>query len=100
MADYHGPTPYHLNSSDFPSEEERNVFLRAYLTESLNRTPTDGEVDNLWREVEQFIPCSHLVWSLWGLLQVDRDDIDFDYLAYGAQRLCMSRQYAQQLGFW
>ncbi|KAI8055487.1 kinase-like domain-containing protein [Syncephalis plumigaleata] len=65
---------------------ERDTFLRAYLTEALDHTPTDGEVNELWKEVEQFIPCSHLVWALWGLLQADRDDIDFDYLAYGAQR--------------
>ncbi|RKP24157.1 kinase-like domain-containing protein [Syncephalis pseudoplumigaleata] len=100
MANYHGPTPHHLDAAHFPSNEECNRFLHAYLAESLDRPPTADEVHALWGEVEQFIPCSHLVWALWGLLQADRDDIDFDYLAYGAQRLCMSRQYAQQLGFW
>ncbi|KAI9597942.1 kinase-like domain-containing protein [Syncephalis fuscata] len=100
MADYHGPTPHQLNPADFPDKTARHRFLHAYLTELLDRTPTDDEVDALWKEVEQFVPCSHLLWSLWGLLQADREDIDFDYLSYGAQRLRLSHEYAERLGFW
>ncbi len=34
-----------------------------------------------------YIPVSHLVWGLWGLLQAKSSEIDFDYVAYAQQRL-------------
>ena len=34
-----------------------------------------------------YIPVSHLLWGLWGLIQAKSSEIDFDYVAYATQRL-------------
>ncbi|CAG8449126.1 7280_t:CDS:2 [Diversispora eburnea] len=35
--------------------------------------------------------CDHVMWGLWGIIQSFQSDIDFDYFAYGAERLQMFR---------
>ncbi|RKP08642.1 kinase-like domain-containing protein [Thamnocephalis sphaerospora] len=97
-ANYHGPTPHLLEPQHMPNAAERDIFLRAYLEESLGRVPSDDEVETLWNEVQAYIPCSHALWSLWGLLQAGRTDIEFDYLAYGAQRQRLACESALALG--
>ena len=34
-----------------------------------------------------FALASHLLWSLWGLIQAANSNIEFDYLEYSAQRV-------------
>jgi thiamine kinase-like enzyme len=34
-----------------------------------------------------YVPASHLLWALWGLIQARQSSIDFDFEAYARQRL-------------
>lgn len=41
----------------------------------------------LLRKAQAHLPLVHLKWGLWGLIQDQMSDVDFDYLAYGKQRI-------------
>ena len=45
------------------------------------------EVQRVMREANALALASHLMWSLWGLIQAAQSNIEFDYLAYSGQRL-------------
>ncbi|KAI9471531.1 kinase-like domain-containing protein [Coemansia mojavensis] len=80
MADYHRDSdPHLLNEMDFPTESQRQAFLRTYRIAA--------DVAAYEREIEPFIAASHLHWGLWGLIQAASSDIDFDYVGYATQRL-------------
>jgi len=40
----------------------------------------------LYREVNKFALAAHFLWGLWGLIQAQLSDIDFDYLSYAKLR--------------
>lgn len=84
-ADYHTETPHILNFSKYPGLQERERFLRIYLTASGNQ-PKDFEVEQLLQEVEKYALASHILWALWGLISDHVNDIDFDYIEYARQR--------------
>mmetsp|Transcript_15344 Transcript_15344/g.46336 ORF Transcript_15344/g.46336 Transcript_15344/m.46336 type:complete len:524 (-) Transcript_15344:642-2213(-) len=54
-------------------------------------TQGGGALDALSRKLQAatraYIPVSHLLWGLWGLIQAKSSEIDFDYVAYATQRL-------------
>ncbi|KAG1757299.1 protein kinase subdomain-containing protein PKL/CAK/ChoK [Suillus lakei] len=101
-ADYRSSTPHLLDSSRYPTMEERQNFYRAYLTHS---RPTDTctssvpslrpevEVSQLERQVRIWSPASHGMWSVWGIVQaqdnLERGELEpeFDYLAYATSRM-------------
>lgn len=41
----------------------------------------------LHAKAQAHLPLVHLKWGLWGLIQDKMSDVDFDYLAYGKQRI-------------
>lgn len=84
-ADYHTETPHILDYSKYPGLQERERFLRIYLTASGNQ-PKDFEVEQLLQEVEKYTLASHILWALWGLISDHVNDIDFDYIEYARQR--------------
>ena len=34
-----------------------------------------------------YVPVSHLMWALWGIIQVHTSDVSYDFEAYACQRL-------------
>ncbi|KAJ1672184.1 hypothetical protein GGF38_000225 [Coemansia sp. RSA 25] len=125
MADYHhAEHPHVLVEDAYPTLEQRKGFLRTYVkakafldanmkadkgvVESdrdhvklrairLDEERIRSEVDGLEREVLPFVPASHLHWGVWGLLQACSSDIEFDYVAYAAQRLSMFLRMVKEL---
>ncbi|KAJ2552889.1 hypothetical protein EV175_003140 [Coemansia sp. RSA 1933] len=118
MADYYHPVhPHLLDTTQYPSDEQRRGFLRTYVrakafmdanmktdigvvesdsaqpvqlcTVSLSEAHISQEVAALDREVAFFVPASHLHWGVWGLLQACSSEIDFDYVGYATQRLSL-----------
>lgn len=115
MADYHHPThPHALDPQQYPSQHEREAFLRTYVkakafmdanmradvgvvesdTERielrairLSDETIRQEVRALDEEVQAFVAASHLHWGVWGLLQACSSEIDFDYVGYASRRL-------------
>ncbi|KAK4440286.1 putative choline kinase [Sesamum alatum] len=98
-ADYHSETPHVLDYSKYPGLEERQRFLRIYLSGSGNR-PSDLELGQLLEQVEKYTLASHLLWGLWGIISEHVNEIDFDYIEYARQRF---QQYwakkSEVLGF-
>ena len=45
------------------------------------------ELHHMQEEVAVFVPLSHLLWSLWGIVQAEQSVIEFDYLGYAVQRI-------------
>lgn len=92
VADYHTDTPHLLDYNKYPGLEERQRFLRIYLSSSGSQV-SDHEVQQLCEDVEKYTLASHLFWGLWGIISQHVNEIDFDYLEYGRQRF---QQYWQR----
>ncbi|KAG8385167.1 hypothetical protein BUALT_Bualt03G0013600 [Buddleja alternifolia] len=84
-ADYHTETPHVLDYSKYPGLEERQRFLRTYLSASGNQ-PSASDLEHLLQEVEKYTLASHLLWGLWGIISEHVNKIDFDYMEYARQR--------------
>ncbi len=100
---YHSSEPHKVNKNDYPNEQQQENFLQAYI-EAENRSTTssssppslspsndNNNLQKLKMEVKAFTIASHAMWGLWGLVQSLQSHIDFDYFAYGVQRLRMFR---------
>lgn len=78
---------FEIDKSQFPDEKTQATFVRYYLEEVLQRTPTDEEVEKLRRETMIFSLLSSLYWGLWGIFQASCSIIDFNFLGYGITRI-------------
>lgn len=84
-ANYHSETPHILDYTKYPGLEERQRFLRAYLSSSGHR-PSGVEIDELTEEVENYTLVNHLQWGLWGIISGHVNKIDFNFIEYAKQR--------------
>lgn len=85
MADYHTSPAYTLDPALYPTLQETNNFLSEYIRfgKLINRREDvivfDHEVDALRKEVDQWRPMSHAMWSIWGIIQslpaADKQDV-------------------------
>lgn len=86
MANYHCDTPHFLNEAHYPDQGQRASFLCAYL-DAQQGSVDESALGQLSRNVERLTLASHLQWGLWGIIQASSSAIDFNYMAYGTQRL-------------
>ncbi|KAB1220473.1 putative choline kinase 1 [Morella rubra] len=84
-ANYHTDTPHVLDYSKYPGPEERQRFVRIYLS-SMGNLPSDAQVEQLVHDVEKYTLANHLFWGLWGIISAYVNKIDFDYIEYARQR--------------
>ncbi|KAI7873525.1 kinase-like domain-containing protein [Mucor mucedo] len=92
---YHSDQPAAMNMSLFPTYEEQIRFLKAYLeTPSKFDNPAINGVtpESLQKECTMWLMASHLSWGLWGLIQANQSEIDFDYFLFSTQRLNAFRE--------
>ncbi|XP_009336504.2 probable choline kinase 1 isoform X1 [Pyrus x bretschneideri] len=85
VANYHSETPHVLDYRNYPGLEERQRFVRAYLS-SAGCEPSDAEVEQLVEITEKYTLANHLFWGLWGIISGHVNKIDFDYTEYARQR--------------
>ncbi|XP_048424715.1 probable choline kinase 3 isoform X2 [Pyrus x bretschneideri] len=85
VANYHSDTPHVLDYRNYPGLEERQKFVRAYLS-SADYEPSDAEVEQLVEITEKYTLANHLFWGLWGIISGYVNKIDFDYVEYARQR--------------
>ncbi|KAJ3084403.1 Ethanolamine kinase [Rhizoclosmatium hyalinum] len=75
----------------YPNEEFQRTFLREYLEASKEGEKvaevTEEEITKLYAEVNKYSLASNLGWSIWGLVQAEISDLDFDYTEYSKMRL-------------
>lgn len=77
------PTPHLMNFTEkYPNSEEQEIFIRKYLGPE-----RETEIPAWIEAVEKFKELSHLCWGLWGIIQENNSQNDFDYLGYSLQRL-------------
>ncbi|KAJ9085925.1 hypothetical protein DSO57_1009253 [Entomophthora muscae] len=88
MANYHSEKPHVLTEAHYPTLTERSTFLRAYL-EAQHGSVDELALKKLSQEVERLTLASHLHWGLWGIIQASSSAIEFNYMAYGTQRLSL-----------
>jgi len=68
-----------------PTKEYQVDWIQAYLD---NRVDVKKEeVNVVYEEVQLFMLCAHLLWSVWAVIQAENSDIDFDFVDYALQRL-------------
>ncbi|CAL8469115.1 g8656 [Coccomyxa elongata] len=108
-ADYHTDTPHLLDYSLMPDDQQQDRFVRAYMESALalqggkGLLPSSSQEAALEDAVEQlkaaaraYLPISHLLWGLWGLIQAHTSNVPgFDFDSYAQQRL---EQYVQLRG--
>nr|CAH7745117.1 unnamed protein product [Callosobruchus chinensis] len=93
--DYTEPShPFYKEDwTNYPTEQQRMDFIRAYLDEAGSRE----NPKKVMREVEVFSLASHLFWSVWGLINADTSQIPFGYWEYAYSRLSSYFQLKQRL---
>mmetsp|Transcript_15830 Transcript_15830/g.24643 ORF Transcript_15830/g.24643 Transcript_15830/m.24643 type:complete len:394 (+) Transcript_15830:138-1319(+) len=74
------------NYALFPSPEFQTQFCQTYLEETSDKV-TDGDTQDLVRNVQGFVLVNHLYWGLWGVNQAATEGCEeFDYLLYAHNR--------------
>ncbi|ESR47774.1 putative choline kinase 3 [Citrus sinensis] len=68
-ANYHSDTPHILDYSLYPGLEDRQRFIKTYLSSA-----------------EKYTLANHIFWGLWGLISAYVNKIDFNYKEYARQR--------------
>jgi choline/ethanolamine kinase len=75
-----------VNPDMFPDEEKQIKFLEAYAKGAgMEFSPQVRQ--QLLREANVFVMCSHLHWSIWSVIQAQTSTIEFGYLEYAEQRM-------------
>lgn len=69
-----------MDLSRYPGKELQIDWITIYLQEFLGRPPLEKEVDTLYVQVNKFVLFSYLFWAVWGLIQAEYSDIDFDFI--------------------
>uniref|UniRef100_A0AC35EZL2 Choline kinase n=1 Tax=Panagrolaimus sp. PS1159 TaxID=55785 RepID=A0AC35EZL2_9BILA len=81
---------YEIKPENVPSNDRMFEFMLSYLKE-LNPNKDDSELEadahSMVEETVPFIPVSHLLWGVWGLLQVEVSPVGFGFAEYGCDRL-------------
>jgi len=82
---------------NYPSTEHQHQLFQAYVKQwkILKQTTTttttelseEEEVELLIKEANHFALASHLLWSLWGVIQSASSEIEFGYLEFAQARL-------------
>ena len=86
MTDYNLPDSHILRLAWHPSEQQQRVFVKTYLQARFGQEPTEEEVERLRVQVHKHELFSNMHWFLWGLLQYQVSDIDWDYRGYAQNR--------------
>jgi len=81
-----------------PSKEYQMVWIQEYLTYRDTIVPLQEKVEELYRMVQQFMLCAHLLWSVWAVIQAENSDIEFDFVDYALQRFKEYNRWKLVLG--
>lgn len=70
----------------YPEREFQLRWLQVYLEEFNGGSCTDGDVERLYVQVNQFALSAHFLWAIWALIQAEHSTIDFDFIQFGQNR--------------
>lgn len=69
-----------VDYSRYPDKEFQLNWLKVYLESYQNESVTEQDVERLYVQVNKFALASHLLWTIWALIQAEHSTIDFDYV--------------------
>jgi len=85
--------------SYFPNKEFQLKWLKVYLNAFYKKandyyknepekqvTVDENMIENFYNEVNKFNSSSHLLWSIWSLIQAQNSSIDFNFVNYARVR--------------
>jgi len=81
-----------------PSKEYQMDWIQEYLTHRVTIMPRQEEVEEIYKMVQQFMLCAHLLWSVWAVIQAENSDIEFDFVYYALQRFREYKRWKVVLG--
>ncbi|XP_041971175.1 choline/ethanolamine kinase isoform X2 [Aricia agestis] len=97
LYDYTNPEHpfYYENHENGPTLEQKEIFIKEYLKhyhanlseDKEVQEPDIDEVNKLLTEVEAFALASHLLWTLWSVVNASKSKIPFGYWEYALSRL-------------
>ncbi|KAL3077595.1 hypothetical protein niasHT_033705 [Heterodera trifolii] len=86
------PPFYEILPDKFPSDGQMFEFMYNYVKE-LHHDTSEKQLQKIARamveETVPFVPVSHLLWGVWGLLQMEVSPVDFGFAEYGRDRLSL-----------
>ncbi|MCE3050050.1 hypothetical protein HAX54_046368 [Datura stramonium] len=85
-ANYDSETPHILDYSKYPSAEERQRFIRIYLSHK-GHQPMEFEVEKFDIDVEKYTLATHLNFGLWAIISdIHSTNSNFDFLGFARER--------------
>lgn len=84
------PPYYEMLPERFPTEKQMFEFMCNYERELRPDGPEEQlrkTAQNMVKETIPFVPVSHLLWGVWGLLQMEVSPVGFGFAEYGRDRL-------------
>ncbi|XP_058127024.1 ethanolamine kinase [Anopheles ziemanni] len=72
----------------YPDRAFQLRWLGEYIREyrGIGSAPTEGDVQRLYVQVNQYALASHFHWAVWALIQAEHSTIDFDFVQFGTTR--------------
>lgn len=74
-----------------PGDSACADHVEPLLPELLRRQDNSQELARIKQELHAaamaYVPISHLMWGLWGLIQAKTSNCDYDFVEYGRQRV-------------
>lgn len=81
---------YEILPERFPTEEQMLEFMYSYEREANPKVSEEQLHERGKKMIEEtvpFVPVSHLLWGVWGLLQMEVSPVGFGFSEYGRDRL-------------
>ncbi|CAD5213901.1 unnamed protein product [Bursaphelenchus okinawaensis] len=75
-----------INYDLCPTDEQKYTFVQSYLQSYHGREVDGAEIEKVLADIPTFEAASHLLWCVWGLVQAQDSEIDFDYIQYASKR--------------
>lgn len=74
-----------------PGDKACADHVEPLLPELCRRQDSPDQIAHIKQELHDaalaYVPISHLMWGLWGLIQAKTSNCDYDFVEYGKQRL-------------
>lgn len=74
-----------------PGDKACADHVEPLLPELCRRQDSKEQISRLKQELQEaamaYVPISHLMWGLWGLIQAKTSNCDYEFVEYGRQRL-------------
>jgi len=84
------PPFFSVKLENYPSREYRKRFVKEYmngLPQSAQIATSDADLEAYLKDIEYGTMLSHLWWAIWGVVESQRNDIEWNYMEYARQRL-------------